>query len=296
MTEANGLKTELRFLSGVPWAEIHRAMQASFADYAIDMSYMTEHFLELRSRKNGVDLAVSPGLFAGGELVGFTLVGLGPRRGEPAAFDSATGLVRAWRGQGWASALFAHALPALRKRGVKVFVLEVLQGNQAAIRAYKKSGFRIVRELDCFDLRPQGPLAAAPPPAGITIERAGSEVLPTFEREAGWPLSWECSFDAQRRSGRDVAIWVAQTGGDPVGMVAFHTALSWLMACQVRPAWRRRGVASALLRQVLAEHGCPGGRVRADNIQRDDGATQSLLLRHGFRKVASQYEMESPLP
>lgn len=295
MTKADQVKTELRFLSGVPWTEIHRAMQASFADYAIDMSYMTERFLELRSRKNGVDLAVSPGLFAGGELVGFTLVGLGSRRGEPAAFDSATGLVRAWRGQGWASALFAHARPALRMRGVKRFVLEVLQENQAAIRAYEKSGFRIVRELDCFDLRPLGPAVAPSPLAGITIARTGFEVLPTFERSAEWPLSWECSFDAQRRSGSDVAIWAARSGGDPVGMVAFHTGLSWLMACQVRPAWRRRGVASALLRGVLAEYSGPGGRVRADNIQRDDGATQSLLLRHGFRKVASQYEMESRL-
>lgn len=289
------MPTQLRFLAGVPFSRIHAALQAAFADYAINMSYMTEDFLAVRSRKNGVDLTVSPGLFAGGELAGFTLVGLGPWRGRPAAFDSATGLIKAFRGQGHAQAMFNHALPALRERGVRNFVLEVLQENRPAIRAYEKAGFQISRELDCYDIHPGCPVAAGPLLAGIELVAAGPDILPSFEESAEWPLSWECSFEAQRRAGGDVVFLAARSDGETVGLAAFHTKLAWLMAVQVKKAWRRRGIGSALLTRVLAGYGRLSERIRADNIQSSDQATKALLERHGFRRFVSQYEMVCPL-
>ena len=289
-------QTEMRFLGGESWSGIHRAMQAAFADYALDMSYMTEDYLRCRSRKNGVDLALSPGLFADGELVGFTLVGVGPwKGGRLAAFDAGTGLVSAWRGKGYASALFDHTLPLLRGRGVETFVLDVLQENAPAIRAYEKSGFSIVRELDCYDLRPQAAITPLPLPGGVRLEDGTVADTDAFEAGAEWPLSWECSWAAQRRSGPDMVFRLARVAGEVVGLASFHTRLGWLMSLQVREDHRGRGIGTALVNSLLVDFGRVGGRIRADNIVREDQGTQRLLKRMGFSLLVSQYEMEYPL-
>ncbi|HWQ08382.1 MAG TPA: hypothetical protein VN436_04720, partial [Holophaga sp.] len=54
---------ELRFLDGTAFGDIHRAVTEAFADYQLDMSYMTEEALRRRAMKNGVDLTCSPGAF-----------------------------------------------------------------------------------------------------------------------------------------------------------------------------------------------------------------------------------------
>ncbi len=291
--------TSIRFLADISWRRIHSAMQSSFADYSLDMSYMTERFLELRSRKNGVDLSVSPGLFSGDELVGFTLVGVGPGRDGLAAFDSATGIKKEWRGKGFAGALFNQALPELRSRGVRRFVLEVLQENQAAVRAYEKTGFRVMRELDCFDIRVSESTRRVPAfesgPSGIVIGEGDSSETRDFVRTAEWPLSWECGFESQKRSGTDISYYIAREEKEAVGFAAFHRELSWLMAIQVKASKRRQGIGMALLDTALAEGMRAGGRVRADNIQRDDAASRGLLVKRGFKLLASQFEMELQL-
>jgi ribosomal protein S18 acetylase RimI-like enzyme len=48
--------------------------------------------------------------------------------------------------------MFIFIKPRLKAIGIKNFYLEVLQENKSAIRAYKKTGFEIVRILDCFTL------------------------------------------------------------------------------------------------------------------------------------------------
>ncbi len=285
----------LAFLTDLSFECIQQALQAAFADYAVDMGYMTVPYLERRSRKNGVDLSLSPGVFVEGELVGFTLIGTGPWQGGLGAFDAGTGLAKAWRGQGLASKMFEFALPALRDRSIDTFVLEVLQENTPAIRAYEKAGFAITRELDCLERATAEGLVPTPLPQGLRMVRADLGVLDRFEGEAEWPLSWECSYSAQRRLGAEVVLQSAFVGDEPVGLAAFCPALGWLMAVQVRPAWRHRGVASALLTRVLVDHATPGQRIRADNLDRRDPATQAFLARHGFALSVSQFEMARPL-
>lgn len=287
--------TTLAFLTDLGFDHIQAALQAAFADYAVDMGYMTVPYLERRSRKNGVDLSLSPGVFVDGELVGFTLVGTGPWQGGLGAFDAGTGLVKAWRGQGLASAMFDFALPALRARGIDTFVLEVLQENASAIRAYEKAGFAITRELDCLERASVQGLAPRPLPEGFRMARAEAGVLEVFEREAAWPLSWECSFAAQRRLGEEVVLQVAFVGEEPVGLAAYCPVLRWLMTVQVRAGWRRRGLASALLTEVLHQQATPGQRIRADNILATDGATRAFLEHHGFTLAVSQFEMARSL-
>ena len=67
------------------------------------------------------------------------------------------------------------------------------------------------------------------------------------------------------------------------------------MSLQVREDHRGRGIGTALVNSLLVDFGRVGGRIRADNIVREDQGTQRLLKRMGFSLLVSQYEMEYPL-
>ena len=78
-----------------------------------------------------------------GEMVGFTLVGLGNFDDKKTAFDAGTGIVKTHRGQGIVREMFDFAVPPLRKEGVESFILEVLKDNPPAIKAYQQAGFTV---------------------------------------------------------------------------------------------------------------------------------------------------------
>ncbi len=286
------MDVQLRFLGGTPFPAIHRAMQEAFADYALDMSYMTEEVLRHRAAKNGVGLDCSVGAFSGGRLVGLTLVGIGPWGGASAAFDAGTGILPEHRGQGLAGRMFDCALPELRRRGVRRFLLEVLQENEPAVRAYRKAGFRVTRPFDCWEFA--GPPEPLPAPA-LDVRRAAADYLDEFVTEQDWPPSWENSFEAIRRVAGSMRLLGAFAGDECRGILAFNTVLRWVMAVLVKRAHRRQGIGAALLGELMGTLP-PGGRpVRMNNVDPTDEGTRALLHKAGFRRFTAQYEMEFPL-
>lgn len=280
---------QLRFLGGTPYPAIHRAMQEAFADYALDMSYMTEEVLRHRAAKNGVALDCSVGAFSEGRLVGLTLVGIGPWQGEPAAFDAGTGILPEHRGRGLAGRMFDFALPGLRRRGAKRFLLEVLQDNEPAIRAYQKAGFRVTRPFDCWEFA--GPCGPPPVPV-LDVRGAASARLDEFAAEQDWRPSWENSFEAIRRVPGSMRFLGAFDGDQCRGVLAYNPVLRWVMAVLVKRAHRRQGVGAALLGALMGTLPTGGRPVRVNNVDPSDAGMRGLLQQTGFRKFTAQYEME----
>lgn len=278
----------IRFLNRAPFDEVHGAMAEAFADYALDMSYMTREVLRCRAVKNGVDFAASPGAFLDGRLVGLTLVGVGIWAGEPAAFDACTGIVKAHRGQGLAGRLFEAALPGLRRRGVSRFLLEVLQENAPAIKAYERTGFRITRPLACYQC---GDLELARAPETCAIRLVERDILDTFAAELDWQPSWENSFRAIRAIPDEVRLYGAFDGSLCTGLVVYYPTLRWIMTLLVKRSHRNRGIGKALLDHALGRLDRNGRPVRANNVDPADAATATVLQRCGFKTFTSQFEM-----
>ena len=280
---------EIKFLGGTPFGTIHEAMTEAFADYLMDMSYMTKEVLWRRAMKNGVDFACSPGAFQDGRLVGLTLVGLGTWAGEPAAFDACTGIVKAHRGQGLAGRIFDAALPVLRGRGTTRFLLEVIQENEPAVKAYERTGFRITRPMVCYQRTdPRLPEASVP----VEIRPVGLEALDALLPELDWQPSWENTFDAVRAVPDGIRLYGAFDGAACVGLVVYYPTLRWIMSLVVKRSHRGRGIGKSLLAHALMNVE-PGGRsVRVNNVDASDLATVSVLQQCGFRELVSQYEME----
>jgi len=241
-------------------------------------------------KKNAVDYDLSPGLYDDDRLVGFTLIGTDDWGDRLSAYDAGTGIVPAFREKGWAKRMFEHALPALREKGVERFVLEVLQQNEPAIKAYRKSGFEIARELKCYagqvpDLR----TLDAPPTVEIRpIVRAN---LAGLEPSADWLPSFENRFTAVDAIPEDVQLAGAFVDGACVGASAYSPPLNWLLTLVVDREHRRGGVGRALIRHLAGTLHDSATRLTALNIDGGDGGTQGFFESLGFSPLVDQYEM-----
>ena len=96
---------------------------------------------------NDIDLERSPlWLDAEGQAVGLGLVGSRAHR----AWIGGFGVVPAWRGRGFALPLVEACLAGARAAGAVEIELEVLTGNDKAIRSYARAGFRETGRLAGF--------------------------------------------------------------------------------------------------------------------------------------------------
>lgn len=286
------------FLSRGVFPQIYRTFMEAFADYYVDTSFMTEIMLFNRALKNGVDFELSVGAFDGDEMVGVTIVGLDDWKGVSAAYDIGTGIVPAHRGKGIAGRMFEFGVPQLRERGVKRFVLEVIQENDPAIKAYTAAGFKVTREFDCFQWRLDGAPARPDRSVPLEIRPVERDRLARFEEHLDWPPSWENSFASIRRIPDEVVVYGAFDGdgsGECVGLLVYYPLINWITTLVVHRDHRRKGVATSLLSHFANHHREDVPYVKLANVDHSDTATLSLLKTMGFEPAARQFEMELEL-
>lgn len=271
--------------------QLLRTWLEAFADYAVDMSGVTEKLINCRCIKNNVDFDISVGAFDDARMVGFTLIGVDRWQDELAAFDAGTGIVPEFRGQGLARGMFDHAIPPLESRGVTRFLLEVLQVNEPAIRAYTKAGFEVTRELACFKLKVDKTNLASEPSTGTEVKTVDRASVAGFSTEVDWQPSWENGFSAIARIPDQLLILGAFDQDRCVGVIAYTPLLNWIITLIVRRSHRRRGIGTALV-QRLVEH-LPAGllEVKLQNVDRSDEGMLTFLERLGFDPWVDQYEM-----
>ena len=277
-------------LRSVEMAQVHRAFLEAFADYAMDAGGTTEERLLLRMEKNSVDYSVSSGLYDKDRLVGFTLIGIDTWGDRLTAYDAGTGIVPDFRKQGWTRKMFEHALPALREKGVERFVLEVLQQNEPAIKAYRKSGFEVTRELKCY-VGQTYDLESQHEPSTLKMRPITRLVLATLETSADWLPSFENRFSAVDAISDHVRLTGAFDDGVCVGAAAYAPPLDWLLTLLVDRGHRRRGVGTALIRHLAATLPESVTRLTALNVDGSDAGTQAFFKSLGFTHLVDQYEM-----
>src|SRR5262245_3382412 len=129
-----------RLLSADDSPKLYECFLEAFSDYQVDMRAPREEF-EQRLVRDGVRLEISAGAFDENRMVGFYMNALGDWRGSHAAFDAGTGVIPAYRRQGIGEQLFRFMTPRLKEVAVEQYFLEVLTGNERAVKLYRKLGF-----------------------------------------------------------------------------------------------------------------------------------------------------------
>ena len=271
-----------RLLSSNDFNSLFECFLAAFSDYQVDMKMSREQF-ELRLARDGVRLDVSVGAFDESKMVGFYMNALGEWQGKQTAYDAGTGVTPAYRRQGIAEELFAHVVPRLKEIAVEQYLLEVLTGNERAIRLYRKLGFVETRRFAVFRKNePVTPLGDS----GIgRVERPDWELFKSFWD--GYP-SWQNSIDAVDRIPNERVVVCAYVDEMLVGYGVAFKPWANLMQLAVAREHRRKGIGSRILAALQAE--MPES-LKVTNVDEELIETMTFFDGKGFEMVFEQLEM-----
>jgi acetyltransferase, GNAT family protein len=168
----------------------------------------------------------------------------------PTAYDTGTGTLPEYRGRGLAASVFEHSIPFLKAKGIQQYLLEVLQHNTKAVSVYRKLGFEVTREFNCFVQKNEAVRNEVLVPDHFTISQVRSGTSGTIPDFWDFAPSWQNSLESIRRVpeglvGRGVFI-----DGKLAGYCVFEPASGDVTQLAVDRRFRRRGIASLLLREM----------------------------------------------
>lgn len=262
------------------------AFQSAFGSYEVQISHD-----ELRRmlRRRGFDAALSFAAFDDeGHIAAFTLNGIGTFGGRRTAYDTGTGTLPDYRGQGLATRIFEASLPRLRAAGIEQYLLEVLQHNDAAVSVYRRLGFEVSREFDYFRAENDRVRADSGEHAvrRIAVESPDAGDVAGFQDFAP---SWQNDFEAVGRAADDFVALGVYDGERLVGYSIFEPAAGDIAQIAVARSHRRRGIGSSLLRSMVALNRAPG--VKCLNTESSCESIARFMEASGIALAGRQFEM-----
>ena len=244
---------EIKSLGNTSFDELFEASRQAFADYEIQLDKA-----ELRTmlKRRGFNPALSFAAFEGNKIVSFTCNGTGNFNGVPTAYDTGTGTLKDYRCQGLATRIFEHSIPYLKEAGIREYLLEVLQHNTGAVSVYSKLGFGITREFYYFRTEKEKisrEMKAVDFPCTLQPICIGEYDLTGFQ---DFRPSWQNSLESINRTYEDFVCLGVFTGDRLIGYGVFEPASGDVTQIAVDRAYRRKGIGSLLLHEMLATAKC----------------------------------------
>ncbi len=280
---------EIRFLDGIEFSTLHRCFLEAFSGYLVPMKSTEEQFREMFARR-GADLSISPGAFADGKLVAFTLNAVDRHQNVMTAYDLGSGVVLDYRRRGLATSILKFSLPKLKAAGASRYLLEVLEQNLPAVRLYEKIGFRITRRFEAFRREVAPPLVSHSRYQTLVIEPDWE----FFSRIWDWEPSWQNSIRSVQRSKSARTVLGVFSESNLIGYGIVYSDSGDVPQFCIDPAFRRSGAGTLLIGALQA---CvdPEIPLRGVTIDSSSVSTVRFLLSQGFENFISQYEMEMEL-
>ncbi len=283
---------EIRNLAYTDFDTLFRGFENAFCDYAIHFS--KEEVQSMLTRR-GYAPELSFAAFDKDEIVAFTLNGIGDFRGVATAYDTGTGTVKEYRGRGLAGEIFNKSLPALKKAGIKQYLLEVLKDNHKAINIYRKMNFETTREFDCFRqditlIKNQNSTGADIPVCVRTVD--SSTVLGAMSFRDFEP-SWQNSSESIKRGYAGLTGLGAFTNDTFVGYCVLDPQSGDIAQIAVSKEYRRMTIGSQLLSQAVTL--MKTDFVKVLNVPADYLPLHHFLSHHNIDLSSIQFEMILPL-
>ncbi|MDE6507373.1 MAG: GNAT family N-acetyltransferase [Alistipes sp.] len=249
---------EIRSLADIGFGPLYEAFAQAFADYDIDSD---REALRRMLKRRGFAPELSFAAFDGDRIAAFTFNGIGTHDGLPAAYDTGTGTLPAYRGRGLASRIFASSIPHLRAAGIRQYLLEVLQHNPAAIAVYRKMGFETLREFNCFGQEKRKVRIPEKRPAfPHALRKIGLDTVRQLADCLDFRPSWQNDNDSAARAGAGLLGFGLYRDDEPLGYCLCEPTLGDIAQLAVDPRFRRQGIGTTLFRHAL-------NRIAADSVK-----------------------------
>lgn len=282
----------IRNLADVDPDTLFKGFERAFCDYEIQFD-RNEVFAMLHRR--GYDARLSFAAFEEEEIVAFTFNGIGSAGDIPTAYDTGTGTAGEYRGQGLAGKIFNYSIPFLRDAGIRQYLLEVLLNNEKAIAVYRRLGFEVIREFDCFR-QSLGNVSGGYHDAEINsceIRTIDFGAVARAQDFCDFIPSWQNSIDSIWRGRAALTMYGAFIGGMLAGYCVCDSLTGDITQLAVGRQYRRRGVGSRLLRKAM-EH-MRTDFIKVLNVSSTDTTLHPFLESKNIPLASRQLEMKKDL-
>jgi len=280
---------EFKTLANITIDELLSVFNHSFSDYVIPF-HLTKEVLVAKIAAEKLDMNISAGAFENGKLAGFILQAEKVENGEKTIYNGGTGVVPESRGKGLVRKMYDFIIPVLKERNANTLLLEVIEGNQPAIRAYENLGFTIVRRLLCFN----GNIKHGKVNTEISIKDLKIfqwELLSSF-----WDIepSWQGSVFVLEPMPENYITLGAYDGEKLVGYIVYGPVSRKIYQIAVDKNHRKQGIGTMLFNAILEKN--DGQAVALNNV--DDSSeeiSKFLSEKIGLNNWLSQFEMKRPI-
>lgn len=239
---------EIKSLGKTDFDTIFKAFSMAFADYELQQD---KGQLQAMLKRRGFNPDLSFAAFEGAKIVAFTFNGIGNYNGIPTAYDTGTGTLKEHRGKGLATKIFEYSIPYLREAGIKEYLLEVLQHNAKAVSVYRNLGFETTREFYYFMQENNEVRDEAVSDSHYSIMPIDIEKFPFISDFWDFYPSWQNSFESIKRSAEGFVCLGAFAENKLVGYCVFEPVSGDITQIAVDRQYRRKGIASLLLRAMI---------------------------------------------
>lgn len=239
---------EIKSLEKTDFKTISLAFGNAFADYDMQIS---ENELKTMCKRRGFSPDLSFAAFEGERIVAFTLNGIGEFNGVKMAYDTGTGTLKDYRGQGLATKIFDYSIPYLKEANIHHYLLEVLQHNTKAVSVYRKIGFKVTRELNYFvweNEKIKNEIKNTH--AGYLVETFDLNQYAHVSDFWDFYPSWQNSFESIDRAREDFINLGVFADKQLIGYCIFEPNSGDITQIAVDKAHRRKNIASLLLQKV----------------------------------------------
>ncbi|WP_428229567.1 GNAT family N-acetyltransferase [Flavobacterium sp.] len=275
---------EIKNLKNINLEEIVSIINLSFSDYIVPLQLNLE---QLKSKIDAENITpeLSKVVFDGDKIVGVMLHGLRKSDKELIVYNAATGVAPDYRGKGLVNQMYNALLPQLKELEVQKMVLEVIEGNHSAIRAYEKMGYSMDRKLDCFKGK-------------LTISKNNTEVLLKEINVFHWTEftsfwdnvpSWQNAIQTLENSKDRCHIVGAYCNNLLVGYAIFNPTSRKVHQFAVAADYRRNGIGMLLfsyINEIVEQQ-----EVYVYNVDSSAVSALHFLNKLGLSKPTSQFEM-----
>lgn len=278
---------EIKSLKETDFGTICKAFGKAFADYELQLN---DTQLQAMLIRRGYLPELSFGAFDGDELVAFTLNGIGTFHDIATAYNTGTGTLPDYRGQGLATKIFEYSIPFLRAAGIRHYLLEVLQHNTKAVSVYRNLGFEVSREFNYFG-QPNEMIYTGKeqPDVPYSIKEVDVAACKSASGMADFHPSWQNSFESVERAMDKFVCLGTYLDNRLAGYCIFEPASGDVTQLAVEPLHRRKGIATALLREALKRN--KHSAIKVINTDTPCANITDFLKARNIQQKGKQFEM-----
>lgn len=276
----------LRRLADDDFDDLLNAVNISFADYIVPFK-LNEEQLKFKILSEDIVMQWSVGVYLDNKLVAFIMHGVRTLDSKKIVYNAGTGVLPEYRGKGFVGEMYEFITPFFKQNEVKELVLEVIESNNSAIRAYEKDGFTIHRKLLCFNGKIE-----------TTINHPNVYLLPLnkllwTDFVAFWDIqpSWQSYINSMDNLQPDAL--GAFIEGKLVGYVLFSKERKRVYQIAVSKNHRRKGIGSFLIKE--AYQATNAKTLQINNIDSTCESIKLFLERQGLVNDINQFEMMKSL-